>query len=380
VRNFRTDLIIILLLTIATDIVVGLSLPVPARVALGIPYLVFLPGYVLMAALFPRKEDLDGIERVALSFGLSIAVVPLVCLILNYTPWGIKLGPIIVSLTIFVAVMAAVAWARRQMLQDTERFALHVKMPSVGWNKMDLLDKTLTVVLVIAIGAALGSLVYVIAGPKKTEQFTEFYILGQGQTAQDYPNELAPGEEGRVTVGVINHEDAQVTYGLYARIDGKLLRIHLDGAERDEVRITLANGEKWQKEIGFVPQEASEQLQKVEFLLSKSNAEPQYERSFSTEVSDTEISLEISEQAGTVDITNIGNSTASYTVVVTQSGEQTQQQSLDISAGDNPKPSTVDFSVKSVKDTEVLIYKDDVLILTNSGASLSLHLWVTVAE
>jgi uncharacterized membrane protein len=31
----------------------------------------FLPGYALIAALFPRKDDLDGIERIALSFGLT---------------------------------------------------------------------------------------------------------------------------------------------------------------------------------------------------------------------------------------------------------------------------------------------------------------------
>jgi len=30
----------------------------------------------------------DGIERVALSFGLSIAIVPLIGLVLNFTPWG----------------------------------------------------------------------------------------------------------------------------------------------------------------------------------------------------------------------------------------------------------------------------------------------------
>jgi len=42
----------------------------------------FLPGYTLIATLFPRKDDLDGIERVALSFGLSIAITPLLGLAL----------------------------------------------------------------------------------------------------------------------------------------------------------------------------------------------------------------------------------------------------------------------------------------------------------
>lgn len=58
------------------------------RVPIGLLMVLFVPGYVLIAALFPKREDLDGIERIALSFGLSIAVVPLIGLGLNYTPWG----------------------------------------------------------------------------------------------------------------------------------------------------------------------------------------------------------------------------------------------------------------------------------------------------
>jgi uncharacterized membrane protein len=33
----------------------------------------FIPGYALIAALFPGKADIGGIERVILSFALSIA-------------------------------------------------------------------------------------------------------------------------------------------------------------------------------------------------------------------------------------------------------------------------------------------------------------------
>jgi len=53
------------------------------RIALGLVFVLFSPGYTLIAALFPRKSDIGGIERVALSFGLSIAVVPLIGLALR---------------------------------------------------------------------------------------------------------------------------------------------------------------------------------------------------------------------------------------------------------------------------------------------------------
>ena len=49
----------------------------PIRIILGLPLVLFLPGYALIATLFPRKDDFDGIERIALSFGLSIAISPI---------------------------------------------------------------------------------------------------------------------------------------------------------------------------------------------------------------------------------------------------------------------------------------------------------------
>ena len=59
------------------------------RIILGLPLVLFLPGYALIAALFIGEDDLDGIERIALSFGLSIAITHLFGLALKYTPFGI---------------------------------------------------------------------------------------------------------------------------------------------------------------------------------------------------------------------------------------------------------------------------------------------------
>ena len=68
------------------------------RYIFGSIAVLFLPGYSLIEALYPKKEDLDSLERLALSIGLRLALVPLVGLLLNYTPWGIRLDPIIVAL------------------------------------------------------------------------------------------------------------------------------------------------------------------------------------------------------------------------------------------------------------------------------------------
>jgi hypothetical protein len=82
-----------------------------ARYVLGSIYVLWLPGYTFIKALFPEKE-LDNIERLALSIGLSLALVPIVGLFLNYTPWGIRLTPITLSLLALTITFATAALMR----------------------------------------------------------------------------------------------------------------------------------------------------------------------------------------------------------------------------------------------------------------------------
>ncbi len=68
----------------------------------GAIFVLFVPGFALSFAFFPKKE-IDWIERMALSFGLSIAVVPLLVFYLNRFI-GIKID--IVSVSIAIAIVA----------------------------------------------------------------------------------------------------------------------------------------------------------------------------------------------------------------------------------------------------------------------------------
>ena len=111
-------------LVVLVLIVVTFFLPYDTlRVIIGIPFALFFPGYALMTALFPKK-GMGGVERVALSLGLSIAVVPLIGLILNYTLWGIRLESILYSTASFIFIMSIVAWVRRRRLWEGERFGI----------------------------------------------------------------------------------------------------------------------------------------------------------------------------------------------------------------------------------------------------------------
>jgi len=81
------------------------------RHILGAIFVLYLPGYSLIKALFSEKE-LDNIERTALSMGMSLALVPITGLILNYTPWGIRTTPITLSILTLTIIFATAAIIR----------------------------------------------------------------------------------------------------------------------------------------------------------------------------------------------------------------------------------------------------------------------------
>jgi uncharacterized membrane protein len=83
------------------------------RWVFGSLFILFLPGYALVNALFLRRGDLKDIERLALSVGLSLAITPLTGFLLNYTIFGIRLIPIIASLSIFILGMNFLAIYRK---------------------------------------------------------------------------------------------------------------------------------------------------------------------------------------------------------------------------------------------------------------------------
>jgi len=269
------DLWLIDILTILLIVVIAFSPSTIARIILGLPFLLFFPGYTLMAALFPKKGSLGGVERLALSFGLSIAVVPLIGLILNYTPWGIRLYPILISLAVFILATSGVAWYRRGKLAPEERFRVpfNVRLPS--WWGQSMPDKVLSVVLAVALVGAIGILGYVIATPKVGEKFTEFYILGPEGRAGHYPEELRVGEEGRVILGIVNHEQEWASYKVEVWIDGERAKLRIEGEDRDEIKIELEHEQEWGRAVGIVPQTTGEN-QKVEFVLYK-DGEPYFE-------------------------------------------------------------------------------------------------------
>jgi len=145
------DLLLINALSALLMLLVVFVPDLPLRMALGIPFVLFFPGYTLICALFPGKGDLDGVEGLTLSIGLSLAVAPLIGLALNYTPFSIRLVLTLVSLSLFSQSMSILPACRRRKLPDEARFTplLSMKMPK--WRSMNRADKLMWAGLITCI-------------------------------------------------------------------------------------------------------------------------------------------------------------------------------------------------------------------------------------
>jgi uncharacterized membrane protein len=226
---------------------------------------------------------MDAIERLALSVGLSFAVVALLGLGLNYTTWGIRLWPSIIAGGSFIVAASAIAEYRRRRAPPEERYSIDINLSKSSLGETRL-SRALSVVLILAVLGTIGTLVYTAAFPKVGERFTQFYLLGLGGAAINYPVDftmtngivtsisydqggILHAATGQLTIGIINNQQQETTYEVELLIDGVVASIQADGTIVGQLGpITLQNNEKWEKEIGFEPSHTGDN-QRVDFVL-----------------------------------------------------------------------------------------------------------------
>ena len=87
----------------------SVSAIVDIRIILGTFFVLLMPGYALVRALFPARRP-DAVERMGLSIGLSMALVSLDAFILNFSPWKITLSSIVGTLALLIVTLATGAF------------------------------------------------------------------------------------------------------------------------------------------------------------------------------------------------------------------------------------------------------------------------------
>lgn len=239
----------------------------PVRIIVSFLCLLFFPGYAALSALFPKQGDLGIIERIALSFGVSIAALPIIGLVLNFTPWGIKLAPILMSVAAFTLIAAAIGFIREQALPVEKRLRLSMALNLEGWHKLTRAKKVIWMAVLLAALVGAGSLIYFeVALPQKPAP-TEFYILNAEGKAGNYPRQVKAGDNVTITAVVINHESQTTAYSIRAVTNGNVAG--------ETTTPALATEAKWQGKVEFIVGKSGTG-QKIDFYLYKEGEEQPY--------------------------------------------------------------------------------------------------------
>lgn len=212
-KNIPIDIVLCMIWSILLVPISLLNIDGSIRIILGIPFVLFIPGYILIFALFPTWKTDRGIgviERIGLSFGLSIAIIPLICLILNYTSWGIQLESVLFSIFIFINSAGFIAFYRWTRISPDKRFTISFNLSLLkSQNKPDY---ALNILIILSVVIACALPIYIIYTPKTGEKFTEFYLVGLDDNSEKYSKNLTNGVTTTRIIEIVNHEYQTVNY------------------------------------------------------------------------------------------------------------------------------------------------------------------------
>lgn len=241
------DLWVVVLLTLGA----GLALLVPGvpraiEWAVGIPFLLVLPGYALLAAVFggsvsgptaARQPDPPGWgAKAAMSLVTSAIVLGVLGVTLS-TVGMLGLAPAVLTIgTVTLGGVVVARIRRRGVTVDTR------PAPSSGESTIQVSSRSGTsgvqrVTLVIAILALVGAVAFAVTTPAQQSSFTEATLYA-GPSAGELPDTeetttLRADEENTVWVDLANHEGAPVDY----EIVGQLQRVGSNGTVVEEEQV-----------------------------------------------------------------------------------------------------------------------------------------------
>ncbi len=316
------DLTAVLFLTVATVSVALLPgvRETVLRPIVGLLFIVWAPGWAVIAALFPgasRNIDFDdipndlpfsgaelqelvlgggdgadqaasrtvdpylgGIERLALSLGVGVAVVALAGLTLNYTPWPIALGPILGTLGSITVLCTIIAAVRRSNVARFERFTVPVgsvrNLFAGPWSRTDYV---LNGALVVGALLLIGTLAFTIATPAPDDRYSNFWVLTEDEEGEmiagNYTEVLTTDADRELVAGVENNEYEDILYVVVVQLQevertDEEIRV-VERQEVDRFEQHVQSDEQWQQNHNIEIEETDEEL-RVQYLLYKIEA------------------------------------------------------------------------------------------------------------
>lgn len=219
----RTWDIVIAFALMAASVTLTLFAPVsfPLRPIIATPTLLFVPGYMVIAALIPRSSQIGLANGLLYSLGLNLMLLVIIGFALNFTPWGIQSTSWALALGAVVIVAGVVTLIRR--LNHPGGATPRIKLP-------------LRSVALYATTLVLATAAMVVARHSAASEqpaFTQLWI-----------EPSAPGS-GTTTIGIRSYEQIPMTYRVELTLDGDFYQsIPL---------LRLGPGEEWATPITVPP-------------------------------------------------------------------------------------------------------------------------------
>ncbi|QRV17538.1 DUF1616 domain-containing protein (plasmid) [Haloterrigena salifodinae] len=289
IRQYPFDLAVV---SIAAILAYGIATATPdgnvVRLLVTFPLVLFLPGYALVSILFPaadrsgreatstaidrQSRGIDVLERLGLAVALSLAVVPIVGIALPFTQWGFTTISTAATLCVVTVVLAQLGVIRRFRTPASERFTVS-PLASLARLRGDesAVATASSILVVLAIGAAAGALLFGFLVPPSTGGYTELALYsdngGEEMVAGNITDEVAPGESVPVTVSITNQEGEATDYTVVVQEQVIEDDSVVERTRLEDLETTLDDGTTGTGELSVTPTASEGETVRISVLL-----------------------------------------------------------------------------------------------------------------
>lgn len=238
-EHLDLDLVLISAASLLALVMAAAQLPAPLRLPLGLAAVLLLPGYAVSMALFP-PGDVDGVERAALAFSLSLGVIVLMAPLLDLTSGGLTVTSITAAVSLITVVAAAIAAWRRRSRPEVGQLPAVAILDRRVWRRIGRWQAA----------AAIASAALLLIGIVGLGVFTprpaatEFYMLGPGGIANSLPGHVVSGAPVTITLGISNDDGSGQPYRIV--VESAAARLASIGP------INVGSGARWTGHVDFV--------------------------------------------------------------------------------------------------------------------------------